>query len=72
MYDPTTLYVPPKAFSELTNSMKQYWTFKSEHFDKIIFFKVGKFYELFYEDAYVGNKHLGLKWMGTKMHTGFP
>jgi DNA mismatch repair protein MSH6 len=52
--------------------MKQYWTFKSEHYDKILFFKVGKFYELFYEDAYVGNKYLNLKWMGAKMHTGFP
>jgi DNA mismatch repair protein MSH6 len=23
-------------------------------------------------DAYIGNKYLDLKWMGTKMHTGFP
>ena len=44
--------------------MKQYWTFKSENFDKIIFLKLGKFYELFYEDALVGNMYLDLKWMG--------
>jgi DNA mismatch repair protein MSH6 len=52
--------------------MKQFWSIKSDNFDKIILFKLGKFYELFYEDAEVSNKYLNLKWMGTKMHTGFP
>ena len=41
-------------------------------FDTIIFFKLGKFYELFYDDALIGNKILDLKWMGKKMHAGFP
>lgn len=45
---------------------------KSENFDKIIFFKLGKFYELFYDDALVTNQYLDLNWMGNKMHTGFP
>jgi len=27
---------------------------------------------MFYEDAVIGNKYLELKYMGTKMHTGFP
>ena len=27
---------------------------------------------MFYDDAAVGNKYLELKFMGTKMHTGFP
>lgn len=52
--------------------MKQYWKIKSDNFDKVIFFKLGKFYELFYEDALIGNQLLDLKWMGTKMHVGFP
>lgn len=52
--------------------MAQYWQVKSENFDKVIFFKLGKFYELFYEDAYIGNRHLDIKFMGKKMHTGFP
>ena len=38
----------------------------------MIFFKLGKFYELFYEDAVIGNKHLDLNWMAKKMHVGFP
>ena len=52
--------------------MRQFWKIKSENFDKIILFKLGKFYEMFYDDAAVGNKYLDLKFMGTKMHTGFP
>ena len=27
---------------------------------------------MFYEDAAVGNSLLQLKWMGSKMHVGFP
>ena len=52
--------------------MSQYWSIKSENFDKILLFKLGKFYELFYEDALISNKELDLNWMGDKMHTGFP
>ncbi|CAD8137335.1 unnamed protein product [Paramecium octaurelia] len=70
--DPTTLLIPQSEFNKLTKCMQQYWKYKSENFDKIIFFKLGKFYELFYEDAYIGNKYLDLNWMGRKMHTGFP
>ena len=33
---------------------------------------MGKFYEIFYEDAVVCNKILDLNWMGRKMHVGFP
>jgi DNA mismatch repair ATPase MutS len=33
---------------------------------------LGKFYELFYDDAMIGHKLLDLNWMGDKMHTGFP
>ncbi|CAD8056618.1 unnamed protein product [Paramecium sonneborni] len=70
--DPTTLLIPQNEFIKLSKCMQQFWKYKSENFDKIIFFKLGKFYELFYEDAYIGNKYLDLNWMGRKMHTGFP
>ena len=52
--------------------MKQYWRIKSENYDKLILFKLGKFYEMFYYDALIGNRYLDLKWMGSKMHVGFP
>jgi DNA mismatch repair protein MSH6 len=71
-YDPTTLYIPPEAFKKLTPTMQQYWKIKSENFDKIILFKLGKFYELFYEDASICVKMLDLNYMGRKQHAGFP
>mmetsp|Transcript_30510 Transcript_30510/g.85568 ORF Transcript_30510/g.85568 Transcript_30510/m.85568 type:complete len:930 (-) Transcript_30510:117-2906(-) len=52
----------------------QYWKLKSVHFDKIALFKVGKFYELFYYDAFVAQHICDLKWMASdkKPHVGFP
>ena len=54
--------------------MQQYWFFKSKHYDKVICFKLGKFYEIFLEDAILCNKLLDLNWMGDKknFHVGFP
>lgn len=54
--------------------MKQYWHFKSLHYDKIVCFKLGKFFEIFYEDAILCHKYLDLNWMGdkAKLHVGFP
>ena len=42
--------------------------------DKIVMFKLGRFYEMFNEDAIVCNIVLGLRWMGGyfKVHVGFP
>lgn len=71
-YDATSLYIPEKEFKQLTNTMKQYWAIKQNNMDKVVMFKLGKFYEFFYDDAEITNKYLNLNWMGTKMHTGFP
>lgn len=74
-YDPTTLYVPPQYLKEQTAVMKQFWEFKKDNFDKVLFFKLGKFYELFFDDAIIGNQILELNWMGNdpkKLHVGFP
>lgn len=64
--------IEEKYFKELTPTMRQYWKIKQNNFDKIIFFKLGKFYEIFYEDAVICNKYLDLNWMARKMHVGFP
>lgn len=48
--------------------MKHYWKMKSENFDKVIFWALGKFYELFYEDALIVNQYFDLTWMGNKLH----
>ena len=71
-YDPTTLYVPPEELKKLTPAKQQYWLHKAANFDKILLFKLGKFYELFYEDATTAVKYLDLNYMGRKQHAGFP
>jgi DNA mismatch repair protein MSH6 len=52
-YDPSTLYVPESDMEKFTPTMKVYWHMKIENYDKILFFKLGKFYEMFYEDAII-------------------
>ena len=74
-YDPTTLFVPEDYIKKQTPSMQQFWNFKKDNFDKVLFFKLGKFYELFFDDAIIGNQILELNWMGNdpkKLHVGFP
>ncbi|ESW35166.1 hypothetical protein PHAVU_001G212500 [Phaseolus vulgaris] len=72
-YDSRTLYLPPDFLRNLSEGQKQWWEFKSKHMDKVLFFKMGKFYELFEMDAHVGVKELDLQYMkGDQPHCGFP
>ncbi|KAI8009608.1 DNA mismatch repair protein MSH6 [Camellia lanceoleosa] len=72
-YDPTTLYLPPDFVKSLSGGQRQWWEFKSKHMDMVLFFKMGKFYELFEMDAHVGAKELDLQYMkGDQPHCGFP
>ncbi|XP_058187807.1 DNA mismatch repair protein MSH6 isoform X1 [Rhododendron vialii] len=72
-YDPRTLYLPPDFSKSLSGGQRQWWEFKSKHMDKVLFFKMGKFYELFEMDAHVGAKELDLQYMkGEQPHCGFP
>lgn len=50
-YDPSTLYIPDAWFKKFTPFEKQFWSIKKEHFDTIIMFKKGAFYELYEFDA---------------------
>jgi DNA mismatch repair protein MSH6 len=73
-YDATTLYVPPCCAKGFTPAQAQYWKIKATNFDVVLFFKVGKFYELFDSDADIGVKELGLNYMASsaRPHAGFP
>ncbi|XP_028080773.1 DNA mismatch repair protein MSH7 isoform X1 [Camellia sinensis] len=61
LYDKRTLYIPPDALKKMSASQKQYWNVKSQYMDVMIFFKVGKFYELYELDAEIGHKELDWK-----------
>ncbi|KAF9416391.1 hypothetical protein HW555_006238 [Spodoptera exigua] len=72
-YDPSTLFVPPEFYKNQTPAHRQWWEMKSSHFDCVLFFKVGKFYELYHMDAAVGVNELGFSYMkGDFAHSGFP
>lgn len=89
-FDPSTLRLPSmdagnkRAWNMgkgLTSASKQWWKIKSQYADCILFFKVGKFYELFHMDADVGVKFLSsneaggkpfIYMKGMKAHAGFP
>src|SRR5688500_6459321 len=43
-----------------TPLMQQYREIKSRHQDAILFFRMGEFYEMFYDDAETASKTLGL------------
>jgi DNA mismatch repair protein MSH6 len=60
-YNPRTIYVPPGSFSKLTNFEQQYWEIKSKLWDTVVFFKKGKFYELYEQDATIGHQEFDLK-----------
>lgn len=64
-YDPRTLYIPPSAWLKFTAFEKQYWSIKSKMWDTIVFFKKGKFFELYEKDADVAHSKFDLKLAGT-------
>ena len=60
-YDPRTIYIPPLAWSNFSAFEKQYWEIKQNFWDTIVFFKKGKFYELYENDATIGHQMFDLK-----------
>ncbi len=47
-------------FSQHTPMMQQYLRIKAEHPDMLVFYRMGDFFELFFEDAEIGAKLLGI------------
>lgn len=54
-YDLRTLFIPSSAWNKFTPFEKQYWEIKSKMWDCIVFFKKGKFFELYEKDATLAN-----------------
>ncbi|CAI5757093.1 unnamed protein product [Candida verbasci] len=63
-YDPRTLYIPQSAWSKFTAFEKQYWEIKSKMWNTVVFFKKGKFYELYENDAMIAHTQFDLKIAG--------
>jgi DNA mismatch repair protein MSH6 len=60
-YDPRTLYIPSSAWKSFTAFEKQYWEVKQNLWDTVLFFQKGKFFELYENDATIGNQQFDLK-----------
>lgn len=50
--------------AELSPMMKQYFSIKEQNKDSIVFFRLGDFYEMFYDDAVLASKELELTLTG--------
>ncbi len=48
----------------LTPMMQQYLEFKEQHRDELLFYRIGDFYEMFFDDAKVASRELGLTLTG--------
>ncbi|TID23874.1 hypothetical protein CANINC_003166 [Pichia inconspicua] len=64
-YDPRTLFIPQSAWDKFTAFEKQYWSIKSKMWDTVVFFKKGKFFELYEKDADIAHSKFDLKLAGT-------
>ncbi|CAG0884132.1 unnamed protein product [Cyprideis torosa] len=62
-FDPRTLQVPDAFLKNVSPAQAQWWKIKSRMFDTVLFFKVGKFYELYHMDAVIGVEELNLLYM---------
>ncbi|CAJ0570280.1 unnamed protein product, partial [Mesorhabditis spiculigera] len=72
-YDPSTLWIPNDFLEKQTPGHTQWWKLKTQNYDTILFFKVGKFYELYHMDPVISAQHLSLSFMrGKYTHTAFP
>ncbi len=45
---------------KITPMLKQYWSVKKQYPDAILFFRMGDFYEMFFDDAKLASRELGL------------
>ena len=44
--------------------MRQYWSVKEKYLDQLLFFRLGDFYELFFDDALIASRELELTLTG--------
>lgn len=59
-YNPTQLYISEQDWKSMTPAKRQYWEYKQTHFDEIVFFQQGDFFNLFGPDALLGIEKFGL------------
>ena len=60
MPEPTDKPGPPVPAAALSPAMRQYQQYKAQYPDYVLFFRMGDFYEMFWQDAELAAKVLGV------------
>ena len=59
-YDPTSVYISPYEYKNLSDGMKRYWDIKKVNMEKIIFWRYGDWYVVYFEDLTICSKYLDM------------
>ncbi|MEE1394289.1 MAG: DNA mismatch repair protein MutS, partial [Negativibacillus sp.] len=54
----------PVDVSKLSPMMRQYWEVKERYREQLLFFRLGDFYEMFFDDAIIASRELELTLTG--------
>ena len=57
---PRPTNIVPEITPDMSPMMRQYVDIKKQHLDSILFFRLGDFYEMFYNDAEIASEELDL------------
>lgn len=66
----TAIAAVPPELADATPMMQQYWAIKQAHQDYLLFYRMGDFYELFFEDALVASRALDITLTRRGQHEG--
>lgn len=59
-YDPSSIHIPPEEYKTLTDGMKRFWELKKDNMDKLILYRFGDWYVLYYDDRELASKIIEL------------
>jgi len=57
LYDPSTLYIPDSDWKNMTSGMQRYWEFKKDFYDKVLFYRLGQYFFVYFKDCEICLKH---------------
>jgi DNA mismatch repair protein MSH6 len=59
-YNHSTLHISPEDFNSLTDGMKRYWEIKKFNMDKILLYRFGDWYVVYFDDLTICSKIMEL------------
>ena len=59
-YDPSSLFIPESEWNSFTPGMVRYWQIKTKNFDKIVLYRFGHWFIVYYQDAFICNRMVDL------------